>query len=801
MGNLLVVVLIVGFAIVSGATLKEYLEMMRGYSGNYEHRNVDQSVVEEAVRIGNLIRQGGFACLSGQYKPLFICLIPSTALLFSFFDRLSVIGFIFGFLGCLSIVYLALDVATIANVVTSLNCASDNGLRRGFQSSFSAGKCISGYITALMLFFMLLLVIIREFNAEGTTKLTFGFTLGGSLIAMFSRLGGGVFTKSADVSGDLIGKIILDLPEDSPNNPAVIADNIGDNIGDCVGAAADIFDSYLCALLLNDLFPGNSVFLIALFSAISSSLFSIFTVRLKSLSNTNKEEGSEKIINIMTQLFTNSFLLAPFLFIICNYLVNPYNFIKDLISFLVGLFLLIILLLINFHYVSIDRHPVKKICEASKNGTAMNIITGLYLALEASFSILASVVTTFAIGYYINGYRGAVTTLFTLLGFIPCIMTMDAYGPVVDNAGGLVVMSGGSGQARHVTDTLDALGNLSKALTKGYSSGITILTGVLLFCPLFKKIKITEVNIWTMVGGFLGASLSYLFAGIVIKAVYRGAEYMSKITLFKLKNETPDRIEYYTQPIKSLALKSIQYSFPALVIMFLPMLCFLVGLRFRIDFANFFIVGILLGITFSGLILGQMMTIGGAAWDNAKKLAEPLYKEEELKISGTIEQTLLNLQNMEKSHVKPQYDFDSLESIYTKLDKLVPGSFEILPEINALKEDLRSHISSIRVKQKLIDSDYTSIVKDLKRVDLRSCLALLEDEKTKTDLENDTTYNKEVYELFKTFKNKLESKKIRDSVVTGDIIGDPLKDAAGVSLNNLAKFVMISIMFVVWCVK
>lgn len=765
------------------------------------HTNtLDNKIVVELCRIGNSIRESGFACLIGQYQYLFFVIPVLLTSSYLFFNVTTTLGFLLGLLSALSIVYFSLDVATTGNVTAALGSMAENGLKNSFEGAFSAGRCIGTFISGQMVLFLIIFFILKKFNLE-YIKFALGTAAGGSLIALFARLSGGVFTKSADISGDLVGKILLDLPEDSPSNPAVIADNVGDNIGDCVGTATDIFETFLSSCLLALVFGNNPTFLIAIFSSITASIVSIFTIRFSGASNLGKFDAESKIARFMSNIFQRSILISPLIFFVLNYLfsANLFDFVKDFLSFLFGSCSFISLLSLNMYYTSASGYPVRKISEASRNGAAMNVITGLSLSLEATFTISFAICMISGLCYFINGTRGIIISLFSLLGFIPSVMTMDSYGPIVDNAGGLVVMSNAPKQARYVTDILDALGNLTKSLTKAYSSGISTITCIVLMKVIIDKAASIEMNALTVIGGFIGSGVVYLFSGIVISAVYKGAEYMTKIVVFKLKNQDPNTTDYHTGSIKSLGIKSVQYSLPAMLVAILPVVIFMTtrSLNLFKDSSLKLILGFLFGASFSGLSLSQLMTIAGAAWDNVKKRIEASTEEEEEEINSRINEKLISMETSEVSYAKPHYDVDSLTSILSKVDNLKNISPDTPAVISDIKEELKAYMNSIRIKQKVIDVDYGMIMDNLRKIDLRKCISILEN-KENDENPKDTSNNENIFEIFKDLRKKFDIKRFKDAAVTGDIIGDPLKDSSGVALNSLVKFFIIYAMLAIW---
>ncbi|MBU2595721.1 sodium-translocating pyrophosphatase, partial [Patescibacteria group bacterium] len=446
---------------------------------------------------------------------------------------------------------------------------------------------------------------------------------GGSLISIFARLGGGIYTKGADVGADLVGKLEAGIPEDDPRNPAVIADNVGDNVGDCAGMAADIFETYVvsiaAAMILSSLLSDNQLYFVLPLALggigiVASIMASLWLKKSKS---------------IMTSLYT-AFGIAIVLTGVGFYLINHFYIhqISWFWSGMVGIATTILLFIITEYYTSTKFEPVKSIALSSKTGAATNIIsgiaTGLYSTALPALVICGAILTS----YNLAGLTGIAMSVVAMLSLAPMIVAIDSYGPITDNAGGIAEMAKMEEEVRETTDALDAVGNTTKAVTKAYAIGSAGLAALVLFSAFSETIKkitgktaffdISDPHV--LVGFLVGILTVYLFAALALEAVGKAAQ--SVVTEVRRQfREIKGILEGKTKPQYDKAVDIVTKS--ALKQMIIPsLLPVAVPIIFGFLFGEKTLAGILIGSIAGGLYLALSMTTGGAAWDNAKKYIE-----------------------------------------------------------------------------------------------------------------------------------------------------------------------------------
>ena len=715
-------------------------------------------VLKEALRVSRLIRNCGFTCMRGQYFALTLAVSILIPIVYMYNPWIA-FGITVGYLCNLSLAFVSFDCSTIANIVTAIKSITTGNLEESFDSAYQSGR-----ITSLIMATLIVIIYISYVYYLPRCYLlscTIGSAIGGSLVALFSRLAGGIFTKSADVAADMIAKVLSHLPEDSPENPGVIADNIGDNIGDCVGTANDIFESFLCSLILLAALPENmcQIGLYYLCIPVGCSLFATYVTRLK----------NRNVKGVVFSVFRSVFISAPCVYLISTivelicrpaYLTNT---LVQMIIFLIGIGLLISILLLNNYYVSKNHNPVKSIAESANKGAAMNMISGLTVGFEATAIIVSVLGLSSLCVFFIYGLNGLFLLLLTLIGFTPAVMTLDGYGPVVDNAGGIVVMAGAPASARAITDELDCVGNLTKSLSKGYSSCVTVLT-VCIIASYYVK----DFNILSLIGCALGSTLAFGFAGQVINAVHKGAEYMLHKATAKMKNSSPKESSYYTSPIGDLAKKSVQYSLPALTVLVIPIAIYALGTIAGLEMKHI-LLGNLVGVLASASNLALFMTISGAAWDNAKKVVEAL-------LDPIIESTQSNLgQALSKLTSVSPVNLDTVQ-ISAIVTDMTTKSDKQADQITAWRASLTEFLALTKLQQETINTNSKHCQ------DLQGIVHQITNYALDKDADSDAGS-----EIFLAFKDIINLRAVRTAAATGDIVGDPFKDAAGVSLHSLMK--------------
>ncbi|MFH1769683.1 MAG: sodium-translocating pyrophosphatase [Parcubacteria group bacterium] len=589
---------------------------------------------DEMESIADAISKGSSAYMKREFNAVFIVGVIVAILLWYFLSGLVALAFGIGAVASLIAGYIGMFVAVKSNVrvaeaarVKENDTRTDHHrLRDAFSLAFKGGS-VTGFLVAGLA----LLSLTVFFWLTGDVNALIGLGFGGSLVSVFARLGGGIFTKAADVGADLVGKIEAGIPEDDPRNPAVIADNVGDNVGDTKGMAADIFETYVVSamavmLLGHLLFP--EVERLVLFPlligsvALIASIIGSWFVRLRSQS-------------VMLALYKGLILSAVltlgafYYFTIQKPVIKGLPFENGAIfgSLAVGLAVTGLIFLITEYYTSKKFPPVQEIAKSSTTGHGTNIITGLAVSMQSTVWPVLVIVAGTLLAYHWAGIYGIALATMSMLSLTAIIVSIDAFGPITDNAGGIAEMAHLPESARNITDPLDAVGNTTKAVTKGYAIGSAGLAALVLFSSFTQElealgkgvvIQLSDVNV--LAGLFIGGLLPYLFASMAMKSVGRTAGAIVEEVRRQFK-EIKGLMEGKAKPdyekAISIATKASirEMIVPALLPVAVPLL---VGLIFGAEALG----GLLVGIIVTGIFVAISMTSGGAAWDNAKKYIE-----------------------------------------------------------------------------------------------------------------------------------------------------------------------------------
>jgi len=574
----------------------------------------------KAIEITAAVQEGAMSYLKRQYRTISIVGIILFFLLFFLTWQIAV-GFLIG--AVLSGVsgYIGMIVSTQAN--TRVAEAAKKGLTKALDISFKGGL-----ITGLMVVSLGLLAVSAYYLWTGMAGLI-GLGFGASLISVFARVGGGIYTKAADVGADLVGKVEKGIPEDDPRNPAVIADQVGDNVGDCAGMAADIFETYvvttIATMILGGLlYPASIQFvllpLILGSIAILASIIGSFFVRLG--------RGKGIMASMYKGLAATVLLSAAAFYPVIVKLMagTAVSSNKLYFSTLVGLVIAVGMFVITEYYTSTKYGPVKSIAKASETGHATNIIRGIGLGMQSTaFPVLLIAVGTI-VAYNLAGIYGVAMAVMAMLSISGIVVGVDAYGPITDNAGGIAEMSGMPEDVRKITDALDAVGNTTKAVTKGYAIASAGLAALVLFAAYSQEVNVNgAINFIlddpkVIAGLLIGGLLPYLFASYLMGAVGKTAGKVVEEVRRQFKNiaglmEGTAKPEYgkCVDIVTAAAIKEMMV--PALIPIVAPILVgFILGPQA--------LGGLLIGSIVTGLFVGISMTSGGAAWDNAKKYIE-----------------------------------------------------------------------------------------------------------------------------------------------------------------------------------
>jgi K(+)-stimulated pyrophosphate-energized sodium pump len=570
------------------------------------------------LKISNAIYKGAMAFLKREYTTIAI-IAAILAVVFGIFINIeTTVTFVVGAIFSALAGFIGMSISTRANVrVASI---AKQGVGKALRLSFQGGA-----VTGMTVAGLALLGVSGVYYLYRDPALIIGFGFGGCLISLFARIGGGIYTKAADVGADLIGKIEKGIPEDDPRNPAVIADNVGDNVGDCAGMGADLFETYavtaIGAMLLGVTLGKNDIYVVypLILGAIGiiGSILGSFFVRGKD--------------NIMQTLYKGVFASAIFS-LIGFYFVTVTYLKLDIALFLttvVGIVIALLMFFITEYYTAKPHRPVRSIAHASQSGAAVNIITGLSVGMESTLMPVLVICAGILISHSLAGLYGIAIAAMSMVSLTAIVVALDSYGPITDNAGGIAEMAHLPDEIRKTTDALDSVGNTTKAVTKAFAIGSAALASLTLFAAYVDEIarfapgqeiifSLSDEKV--IVGLFLGALIPFLFSSLCMKAVGKAAFSIVEEVRRQFK-EMKGIMEGKTEPdyarcvdiVTKASLKELVL--PGIIAVLSPLLVgFVLG--------KIALGGMLIGSILSGFLLALMLATGGGAWDNAKKYIE-----------------------------------------------------------------------------------------------------------------------------------------------------------------------------------